>query len=64
MQNMLCKLHDEIVFMSESRTTRPFLKWAGNKYRLMHRILPLLPEGGRLIEPFAGSQAFRMAHNY
>lgn len=64
MQNMLCKLHDEIVFMSEARATRPFLKWAGNKYRLMHRILPLLPEGGRLIEPFAGSCALFLNTDY
>lgn len=34
---------------------RPFLKWAGGKYRLLTHILPLLPKGKRLIEPFAGS---------
>ena len=38
-------------------TTRPFLKWAGNKYRILHEIQPLLPSGRRLIEPFAGSAA-------
>ena len=36
---------------------KPFLKWAGGKYRLVHRIAPLLPSGKRLIEPFAGSAA-------
>ncbi|MBM7866129.1 Dam family site-specific DNA-(adenine-N6)-methyltransferase [Heliobacterium gestii] len=36
---------------------RPFLKWAGNKYRIIHRILTVLPAGRRLIEPFAGSGA-------
>jgi DNA adenine methylase len=36
---------------------RPFLKWAGNKYRLLPRIRDLLPSGSRLIEPFAGSGA-------
>lgn len=36
---------------------RPFLKWAGNKYPIMDRILAMLPEGSRLIEPFAGSAA-------
>ncbi len=36
---------------------RPFLKWAGNKYRILDEIRPLLPEGRRLIEPFAGSAA-------
>ncbi|MZP29894.1 Dam family site-specific DNA-(adenine-N6)-methyltransferase [Heliobacterium undosum] len=36
---------------------RPFLKWAGNKYRIIHRIQAVLPAGNRLIEPFAGSAA-------
>lgn len=34
---------------------RPFLKWAGGKYRLLPRILKALPEGKKLIEPFVGS---------
>jgi len=34
---------------------RPFLKWAGGKFRLLPHILPRLPKGKRLIEPFAGS---------
>lgn len=37
--------------------TRPFLKWAGGKYRLLDRLLPSLPEGARLVEPFVGSGA-------
>ncbi len=36
---------------------RPFLKWAGNKFRILDHIEPLLPSGRRLIEPFAGSGA-------
>ncbi len=36
---------------------RPFLKWAGGKYRLVERILAELPAGARLVEPFAGSAA-------
>jgi DNA adenine methylase len=36
---------------------RPFLKWAGNKYRCLNNILQFLPNGGRLIEPFTGSGA-------
>lgn len=39
------------------RRLRPFLKWAGGKYSLLDRLLPLLPEGNRLVEPFAGSGA-------
>lgn len=34
---------------------RSFLKWAGGKFQLLPRILPLLPTNRRLIEPFAGS---------
>lgn len=34
---------------------RSFLKWAGGKSRIIHRIIDALPEGNRLIEPFMGS---------
>lgn len=34
---------------------RPFLKWAGGKYRLLPRIIKALPTGKKLIEPFVGS---------
>lgn len=37
--------------------TKPFLKWAGGKYRLLDRILQALPAGKRLVEPFGGSGA-------
>ena len=43
---------------------KPFLKWAGNKYRLMDKIQKLLPEGKRLIEPFAGSAAVFLNTDY
>jgi DNA adenine methylase len=36
---------------------RPPLKWAGGKYRVLSEILPRLPSGARLIEPFVGSGA-------
>ncbi|WP_084695875.1 Dam family site-specific DNA-(adenine-N6)-methyltransferase [Arenimonas donghaensis] len=36
---------------------KPFLKWAGGKHKLVPRIRELLPDGSRLIEPFAGSGA-------
>ena len=44
--------------------TRPFLKWAGNKYRVIERIKKLLPDGSRLIEPFAGSAAVFLNTDY
>lgn len=36
---------------------KPFLKWAGSKYKIIDRILDKLPAGKHLIEPFAGSGA-------
>jgi len=43
---------------------KPFLKWAGGKSRLVERIKALLPEGKRLIEPFAGSAVVFLNTNY
>lgn len=34
---------------------RPFLKWPGGKYRLLDKIVSLLPQGDQLVEPFVGS---------
>jgi DNA adenine methylase len=39
---------------------RPFLKWAGGKYRLVTRIKQQLSPGKRLVEPFAGSCALAL----
>jgi DNA adenine methylase len=41
----------------KNNTVRPFLKWAGNKFRILEHIHSMLPEGERLVEPFAGSGA-------
>ncbi|HOP75427.1 MAG TPA: Dam family site-specific DNA-(adenine-N6)-methyltransferase [Bacillota bacterium] len=43
---------------------RPFLKWAGGKYRLTKRINEKLPPGNRLLEPFAGSCAVSLNADY
>lgn len=43
---------------------KPFLKWAGNKYRIVDKIRDLLPAGRRLIEPFAGSAAVFLNTGY
>jgi len=40
------------------------LKWAGNKSRVMPELLTHLPEGDRLVEPFAGSCAVMMKTDY
>ena len=39
---------------------RPILKWPGGKFRLLDAILPELPRGKRLVEPFLGSGAVFM----
>jgi DNA adenine methylase len=36
---------------------RSFLKWPGNKYRIIEKIRACLPQAERLIEPFIGSAA-------
>jgi DNA adenine methylase len=43
---------------------KPFLKWAGGKYRLVELIKSTLPEGNRLIEPFVGSGAVFLNTDY
>lgn len=43
---------------------RPFLKWAGNKFRCLQEIIPRLPKGSRLIEPFTGSGAIFLNSAY
>jgi len=48
----------------KTKFSRPFLKWAGNKYRVLKHILPELPEGNQLVEPFAGSCAVFLNTDY
>ena len=43
---------------------KTFLKWAGNKQRIVERIKRVLPAGFRLIEPFVGSGAVFLNTNY
>lgn len=43
---------------------RPFLKWAGGKFRILDTLLSKLPEGKRLIEPFVGSGAVFLNTQY
>lgn len=35
---------------SSQYLSKPFLKWAGGKYRIVERILAALPAGKRLVE--------------
>jgi len=43
---------------------KPPFKWAGSKLRVMPALLKHLPEGKRLVEPFAGSCAVMMNTDY
>lgn len=43
---------------------KPFLKWAGGKYRARQRIQAILPPGKRLIEPFVGAGAVFLNTDY
>jgi len=43
---------------------RPFLKWPGNKYRIIEAIKGRLPVGKRLVEPFVGSGAVFLNTDY
>lgn len=43
---------------------RPFLKWAGGKYRIVDRLKKVLPKGQRLVEPFVGSGALFLNVDY
>jgi len=49
---------------NKKTANRPFLKWAGGKFRLIDRINKLLPSGNRLIEPFIGSGAVFLNTDY
>ena len=40
------------------------LKWVGSKARIMSQLKQHLPEGKRLIEPFAGSCSVMMNTDY
>jgi len=44
--------------------SKPFLKWSGGKSRLLPQLLPLLPHGKRLIEPFVGAGSVFLAADY
>ncbi|WP_237386178.1 DNA adenine methylase [Xenorhabdus sp. Sc-CR9] len=45
-------------------TNKTILKWAGSKARIIDKLLPHLPAGRRLVEPFAGSCAVMMNTDY
>ncbi|GAB4291509.1 MAG: adenine-specific DNA-methyltransferase [Thiohalomonadaceae bacterium] len=53
-----------MLMTTRTAPVRPFLKWAGNKYRLIERLKARLPAGRRLVEPFTGSGAVFLNTDY
>ena len=51
------KIRQPELFRDTDTRQKPFLKWAGGKFRVLDEILHRLPPGRRLVEPFAGSAA-------
>ncbi|XYQ53195.1 DNA adenine methylase [Pectobacterium carotovorum] len=43
---------------------RPFIKWAGGKTRVLPDLLPLLPKGNCLVEPFVGGASVFLNTDY
>ena len=44
--------------------SKPFIKWAGSKYKILDKILPNLAPNNTLVEPFLGSGAVFMNAEY
>ncbi len=57
-------MHLMLAENTQNPNIRPFLKWAGNKFRLLDRIISILPQGKKLIEPFVGSGAVFLNADY
>lgn len=53
-----------MLMSTRTAPVRPFLKWAGNKYRIIDRVKARLPAGRRLVEPFTGSGAVFLNTDY
>ena len=43
---------------------KPFLKWAGGKHKIIDRVLSVLPQADKLVEPFVGSGAVFLGANF
>lgn len=48
----------------QQQSIRPFLKWAGGKFRIVDKIRASLPDGVRLIEPFVGAGSVFLNTNF
>ena len=48
----------------KNKKTRAFLKWAGGKYSLSEKIVALLPNAEKLVEPFVGAGSVFLNSNF
>jgi DNA adenine methylase len=53
-----------VSIVAAEKFIRSFLKWPGGKYRILDKIIPILPPGQRFIEPFAGSCVVSLNTDY
>lgn len=60
----MIEIKDNIDDLAKSSNTKPFLKWAGGKLRVINKIRSSLPKGNRLIEPFVGSGSVFLNMNF
>ncbi|MGQ7935462.1 DNA adenine methylase [Paraburkholderia sp. D1E] len=51
------QIHPASQTAKSARPAKPPLKWLGGKSRLLAQLLPVLPHGNRLVEPFVGGGA-------
>ncbi|BEU23239.1 DNA adenine methylase [Paraburkholderia sp. 22B1P] len=56
--------HPESRFPVTAFVPKPFLKWVGGKGRIVDEIVPRLPAGRRLIEPFVGGASIFLASDF
>ncbi|WP_347252585.1 Dam family site-specific DNA-(adenine-N6)-methyltransferase [Legionella sp.] len=60
----MIKNKDNNISLANTSNIKPFLKWAGGKFRVLHKIRSSLPKGNRLIEPFVGSGSVFLNMNF
>lgn len=51
----MTKINDKFIEPVPMEKIKPFLKWAGGKFKVINKIRASIPRGNRLIEPFVGA---------
>ncbi|NPT47164.1 Dam family site-specific DNA-(adenine-N6)-methyltransferase [Paraburkholderia sp. 1N] len=58
------QIHPASQTEKSAKAAKPPLKWVGSKSRLLAQLLPALPHGNRLVEPFVGGGAVFLGTNF